>query len=74
MGVTSKQNCRFFLESLLVVKNIGLQIDVKYVVGNKFIFIPNDTVKDLFINEVISRVRTSLKFCAHCKLLFFFAA
>lgn len=48
-----------FSESLLVVENLGLQIDIKYIVGSRSVFVPNDIIKGIFINEVISRVSTS---------------
>lgn len=46
----------YILESLLIVNGLGLQIDIKYVVGTKSTYIPIDIIKDSFINEVISRV------------------
>lgn len=56
-----------------MVENLGLQIDIKYVVGNKSTFIPNDIVKDIFVNEVISRVNFVKKSSENKRITFLFS-
>lgn len=44
-------------ENLLVVKNVGYQIEVNYLFGKKRTFISWPSVESIFINEVISMQR-----------------
>ncbi|XP_018578583.1 uncharacterized protein LOC108916768 [Anoplophora glabripennis] len=44
-------------ESILTIRGLGFQVTTKYIIGVKTIFIPEEQVQNIFINEVIFRNR-----------------
>ncbi|XP_023016498.1 uncharacterized protein isoform X2 [Leptinotarsa decemlineata] len=40
-------------ENLVIIKGLGIHIKTKYIVGSRTLFIPQEKVQNIFINEVI---------------------
>ncbi|KAJ8925773.1 hypothetical protein NQ315_009621 [Exocentrus adspersus] len=54
-------------ENLVLVRGLGFQLTTKYMVGSKTVFIPQEQVQTVFINECIFRNKVVYVLCLYTK-------